>query len=1167
MKKKLSQVFKILLIILISMQSVGVYYNSFSAKASDINTIEFERVSVHDPSIIKTEDGTYYVFGSHIAAAKSSDLMKWTSLVEREYQTPENNPIYGNLSKNLAESFKWAGEDDADSKGGYAVWAPDIFWNDDFVWDDGTKGAYMMYYSVSSTYIRSAIGIAVSKDIEGPYQYFATIIYSGFTNKVAYDRNSNVNKHWENTNISKLIDEGIISEPNPNWFTENDEYNNALYPNAIDANILYDRDGNLWMSYGSWSGGIFVLQLDKETGLPIYPGKDGQTPDGRMIDRYFGTKIAGGYGRSIEGPYIVYDEETDYYYLYVSYGGLASDGGYQIRQFRSKEIDGPYVDAKGNPAVFPEHFNRGVGNFPGNADHKDIGNKMIGNFLFKRDLGEEGTGVGTGYLSPGHNSYLIDKELGKEFLVTHTRFPQQGEMHQVRVHQMFKNSDGWPVPTPYEYAGETIKPVTEDKVIGDYKYVNHGKEITSQLTESTWIKLNDDYTISGAVTGTWELYDDYRVRITIDEKTYDGLFIRQYETTTKKWVMTFSAMSEDGVVIWGSHVESKSEEEIVAGIKQELKYLIPDIVITDIHLPTNATQGAQITWESTHPEFLSPEGIVNRPPYGSDDFVVQLKATISLGEVTDILTIAVTVPSQEKGGLSAYYDFNNGLAERTGSHPEAEVTGNRLNNSGGKITFEEGIIGKAARFDGKSGLSLADGLITSYKYSVSLWLKPEEITQFTTTFFGARTENNWISFVLNGHNVTKVWSHNGDRWYDADIGYVIPTGEWTHVAFTVDEGKITVYINGEEKFSGDNFPNVFTTIDAKFGLGVNYWDVPFKGLMDEVRVYNGYVLSAEEVQRLYEHPDGVTTYLDFENHLNDITGSFASGTVVGDIITNSGGNISFTNGVVGKAAVFDGKSGVLLPEGLISSYKYSVSIWVKPDQITEFTTTFFGARATDHWISLVPNGHGVTKVWSHDGGNNWYDAVTGSIIPIGEWTHLAFTVNEGDIKVYVNGVETFSGENFPDIFTTTDSIFSLGVNYWDAPFKGELDELMIYNDKVLTAEEIYDYFISIAGTEEPSEGPGEEPGEELGEEPDKEEPVEAPEEEPGEDPCKEPDKELGKNHDEEPNDSRHTADSDSDGQVLPKTFTNSWNLLLLAAVFLVIAAWLFRVQKKILKTK
>ncbi|WP_228275849.1 hypothetical protein [Gracilibacillus oryzae] len=56
---------------------------------TDAEPLDFERASVHDPSIIKAKDGSYYVFGSHIAVAKSNDLSNWRSIVDREYQTPE----------------------------------------------------------------------------------------------------------------------------------------------------------------------------------------------------------------------------------------------------------------------------------------------------------------------------------------------------------------------------------------------------------------------------------------------------------------------------------------------------------------------------------------------------------------------------------------------------------------------------------------------------------------------------------------------------------------------------------------------------------------------------------------------------------------------------------------------------------------------------------------------------------------------------------------------------------------------------------------------------------------------------------------------------------------------------------------------------------------------
>lgn len=168
-------------------------------------------MSVHDPSIIKVDD-LYYVFGTHIEAAKSDDLIDWT-LFTNGYKTPDNI-LYENLSENLAQSFEWAGENDADSYGGFSVWAPEVFWNEYYLNEDGSTGTYMIYYSASSTYIRSAIGFAVSQNIEGPYQHVDTLVYSGFTNHEAYDENSEINKHWENTHIPNLIEQGILTSEN-----------------------------------------------------------------------------------------------------------------------------------------------------------------------------------------------------------------------------------------------------------------------------------------------------------------------------------------------------------------------------------------------------------------------------------------------------------------------------------------------------------------------------------------------------------------------------------------------------------------------------------------------------------------------------------------------------------------------------------------------------------------------------------------------------------------------------------------------------------------------------------------------------------------------------------------------------------------------------------------
>ena len=67
------------------------------------------RVSVHDPSVIKDPaTGMYYVFGSHIDAAKSADLQSWQAFTNGYART--GNKLFGDLSGNLKPAFAWAGE-------------------------------------------------------------------------------------------------------------------------------------------------------------------------------------------------------------------------------------------------------------------------------------------------------------------------------------------------------------------------------------------------------------------------------------------------------------------------------------------------------------------------------------------------------------------------------------------------------------------------------------------------------------------------------------------------------------------------------------------------------------------------------------------------------------------------------------------------------------------------------------------------------------------------------------------------------------------------------------------------------------------------------------------------------------------------------------------------
>lgn len=525
MKKNLIPFFLILLIVMGGCQS--------ELQSNKWNTIELSRVSVHDPSItsvVENDKETFYIFGSHLAQAKTINLTHWDVPFQVEYEEPENNIILGNLDKNLKESFEWAGKDDADSTGGYSIWAPDVIWNPNYKWTNGDTGAFMYYYSATSTWRRSNIGFAVSKTIEGPYLYQSTIVYSGFTEVDSTD-GSERNTNYKNTNVKQLISKGIIDGFSSNWVRNSGtEYNTDYAPNAIDPALFFDEDEKLWMVYGSWSGGMYILEIDVTSGEPMYPGAD----SGDNVDRYFGKKLIGGYHQSGEGPYITYDKQTGLYYLFVTYGQLQSSGGYNMRLFKSDKPDGPYVDMKNQIPIFNK-----------SDQNSHYGVKIMGNYRF--------SDMAKAYKSAGHNSSIITKD-GEWLLVYHTRFTG-GEGHEVRIHPMLMNKHNWPVTLPFEYVDNTYlsTKMKEKEVFGSYEFINHGTTNDAKVLPLYSIELNSNHTITGDIDGFWEMEEGSNyISLDIEGASYEGIITKQQdESNDKKMQVVFSAIGDNNESIWG----------------------------------------------------------------------------------------------------------------------------------------------------------------------------------------------------------------------------------------------------------------------------------------------------------------------------------------------------------------------------------------------------------------------------------------------------------------------------------------------------------------------------------------------------------------------------------------------------------------------------------------
>lgn len=415
-------------------------------------------VAVHDPSVFYDIDSrTYYAFGTHFATATSTDLITWTQYSNDN----EAGKLYGNAAdwkSVLKESIEWT----EGSTG--TTWAPDVM-------KIGNK--YYMYYSLTTKFgsSTSVIGRVSSSKVTGPYQNEEIIVKSSGKNGS---------------------------------------------PNCIDPELFYDKDGKLFMVYGSHYAGIFIKELN-EKGLPVVTDE--------YEDDYYGTLVWKGdpAGKTVvEGPFVFYHAESDYYYLMTTYGDLSTD--YNMRIARSKSPMGPYTDIGGN------NMASAFGN----------GNKMAGNYRFAGDMQRKAL---------GHNSVV--KVDGKYLVVCHARNVQGA--HHVEVHQLFFNESGWPVMSPNRYVGETIGKVTQSAAAGDYDVIVHTEGTSAEYVSSVKFTLTEDGRMTSAEgeVGTWSVSGDYYVTITLGDTTYNGVVApgwRQYGTAAG--VLCMTATTNTGAAIW-----------------------------------------------------------------------------------------------------------------------------------------------------------------------------------------------------------------------------------------------------------------------------------------------------------------------------------------------------------------------------------------------------------------------------------------------------------------------------------------------------------------------------------------------------------------------------------------------------------------------------------------
>lgn len=575
----------------------------FSLAVSSTAQVSIKRVECHDPSIFMDdvttgtpESPVYYIYGSHLGNGKTTadlNYINWTAFNQGETATSANDLFVDNSGKKVLYSNAYGDATKWQNKG-FAVkgnqWAPDIIYNK-------TMKKWCMYMSLNGDHWCSSIVLFTSDRPDGGWKYAGPVVFSGFMGK--FEHNGYAAKDdYKHTDLEKAIGEQSSLPARYNVGDKWGEY----WPNCIDPCVFYDEEGKLWMSYGSWSGGIFIFELDENTGLRDYSVKYEETltkaGDYKSCtsDPYFGKKIAGGYYVSGEASYI--QRIGKYYYLFMSYGGLSAVAGgdwpygavgYQMRVFRSEKPDGPYMDCNtknGQNALFTQYQL----NF-GKDAVIDRGVRIMS--AYKWDT------MTKGEIAQGHNSAIVDHK-GRALLVYHTRQVSSGEGHSVRVHQLFQNQEGWLVAAPYEFYGETTtqedidasQQYNADAVAGEYKLIVHKYRqdaVKQEYAKPETIVLGTDGKITGDYTGSWALTENTGyIRVTLkglyggnDFVAFKGVVIEQTPSIAKQEKhICFTALSSDsgaaspnatrGLCIWGTQTKAATQIEEINSDEESL---------------------------------------------------------------------------------------------------------------------------------------------------------------------------------------------------------------------------------------------------------------------------------------------------------------------------------------------------------------------------------------------------------------------------------------------------------------------------------------------------------------------------------------------------------------------------------------------------------------------
>jgi hypothetical protein len=214
------------------------------------------------------------------------------------------------------------------------------------------------------------------------------------------------------------------------------------------------------------------------------------------------------------------------------------------------------------------------------------------------------------------------------------------------------------------------------------------------------------------------------------------------------------------------------------------------------------------------------------------------------------------VKSALRGQVDIFQD-NSGVALYNFGNETANDSGNSHNGTwNGTETYSNGVIGKAAYFNGGSRINLMDltSLWNNGGFSISFWFNSSDIVNYRNILSTDNADGeNCIRIEQNNNKEMAVIGDSGDGLI-SNAFYNLTENTWYHLVILAGKsnGLLKSYLNcvlgtEQEKTLTSNL-DVFNLT-----IGVGYSNSRyFKGSIDQIRVFNK-LLSVDEVQYLYDN--------------------------------------------------------------------------------------------------------------------------------------------------------------------------------------------------------------------------------------------------------------------------------------------------------------------------